>query len=59
VPFARVDGARWNLDSAEAVLKLRALISNGDFDTYWTWHLTQEQQRVHNARYLDNIIPTR
>lgn len=54
-----ITGARWNLDSAEAVLKLRALISNGDFDTYWTWHLTQEQQRVHNARYLDAVIPTR
>ena len=54
-----ITGARWNLDSAEAVLKLRALISNGDFDTYWTWHLTQEHQRVHNARYLDNLIPTR
>ncbi len=25
--------------------------SNGDFDTYWTWHLQQEQQRVHHARY--------
>jgi len=54
-----ITGARWSLDSAEAVLKLRALISNGTFDTYWTWHVTQEQQRVHNARYLDNIIPTR
>jgi hypothetical protein len=32
---------------AEAVLKLRALISNGDFEDYWTWHLDQEQQRIH------------
>lgn len=54
-----ITGARWNLDGAEAILKLRTLISNGDFDTYWTWHLTQEHQRVHNARYLDNTIPTR
>lgn len=28
-------GARWGLDGAEAVLELRALRSNGDFDTYW------------------------
>lgn len=28
-------GSRWGLDGAEAVLKLRALIDNGDFDTYW------------------------
>ena len=27
-------GARWGLDGAEAVLKLRALRSNGDFDEY-------------------------
>lgn len=50
-------GARWGLDGAEAILKLRALISNGDFNQYWTWHLTQEQQRLHNSRYLDGLIP--
>jgi hypothetical protein len=52
-----ITGARWGLPGAEAVLKLRALISNGDFDRYWTWHLAQEQQRVHNSRYLDSVIP--
>src|SRR5450755_1140851 len=46
-------GARWGLDGAEAILKLRALHCNGDFDTYWTWHLGQEQQRVHQSRYLN------
>lgn len=50
-------GARWSLDGAEAILKLRTLISNGDLDQYWTWHLTQEQQRIHNSRYLDESIP--
>jgi hypothetical protein len=30
-----ITGARWGLDGAEAILKLRALASNGDFDTYW------------------------
>jgi hypothetical protein len=53
-----VTGARLGRHSAEAVLKLRASISNGDVDTYWT-HLTQEQQRVHNARDLNGLIPTR
>ena len=51
-------GARWGLHGAEAILKLRALISNGDFDQYWAWHLTQEQQRIHNSRYLGGVIPT-
>lgn len=27
-------GARWGLEGAEAVLELRALHSNGDFDDY-------------------------
>jgi hypothetical protein len=52
-----VTGARWGLDGAEAILKLRALISNGDFDQYWTWHLAQEQLRIHKSRYLGEIIP--
>lgn len=50
-------GARWSLHGAEAILKLRTLTSNGDFDQYWTWHLTQEQQRIHNNRYLNKVIP--
>jgi len=33
------------------------VISSRDFDQYWTWHLAQEQQRVHNSRYLARIIP--
>jgi hypothetical protein len=29
-----ITGALWGLDGAEAVLTLRAVISNGDFDDY-------------------------
>ncbi|HEV8556427.1 MAG TPA: ISKra4 family transposase [Actinophytocola sp.] len=54
-----ITGARWGLPGAEAVLKLPALISNADFDDYWPWHLAQEQQRTHNARYLNGVIPAR
>jgi hypothetical protein len=50
-------GARWGLHGAEAVLKLRALRCNDDFDTYWRYHLAQEQQRVHQSRYADNTVP--
>jgi len=46
-------GARWGLPGAEAVLKLRALTSNGDFNEYWQFHLAQEQQRVHDSRYIN------
>jgi hypothetical protein len=52
-----ITGARWGLDSTEAVLKLRALISNGDLDAYWSYHLGQEHQRVHKARYANNTVP--
>jgi len=51
-----ITGARWGLDNAEAVLKLRAIHSNGDFEAYWEWHLRQEQQRVHYSRYQDPAI---
>jgi hypothetical protein len=50
-----ITGARWSLPGAEAVLKLRALISNGDFDTYFTWHLRQEHNRIHQSRYQDKL----
>ncbi len=50
-------GARWSLTGAEAILKLRALRSNGDFDAYWAFHLAKERQRVHAARYANGIIP--
>jgi hypothetical protein len=52
-----ITGARWGLDGAGAVLKLRALRSNGDWEEYWTYHLEQEQQHVHMSRYAGNLIP--
>jgi len=53
-----ITGARWGLDGAEAILKLRAITSNGDIDEYWRHHLTEEQHRVHQSRYADNVVPT-
>jgi hypothetical protein len=50
-------GARWGLHGAEAILKLRALRSNGDLDEYWDYHLNEKRRRVHQARYLNNAIP--
>jgi hypothetical protein len=46
-----VTGARWSLDGAEAVLRLRALDGNGDFDEYFGFHLRQQKQRDHDSRY--------
>ena len=50
-------GARWGLPGAEAILKLRALHANSDFDAYWHYHLARERERVHTSRYHNNAIP--
>jgi hypothetical protein len=52
-----VTGARWSLNGAEAVLRLRALRSSHDFDEYWTFHETQEYERNHRALYAGGIVP--
>ena len=46
-----ITGARWGIETAEAILQLRALQANGDFDAYWDWHLHREHQRNHPASY--------
>ncbi len=52
-----ITGARWGLHGAEAILKLRAVRSNGDLNAYWTYHLNQERHRNHETRYANNIVP--
>lgn len=52
-----ITGARWGLDGAEAVLKLRALRSNGDFEEYWRFHTQQEHQRNHLDHFKAGLIP--
>ena len=50
-------GARWGLNGAEAVLKLRALRASGDFDEYWTFHEARERELNHASRYADGAVP--
>ena len=52
-----ITGARWGLAGAEAILKLRALKANSDFNAYWQYHLAQERHHVHHARYDNHVIP--
>lgn len=40
-----ITGARWGLEGAEAVLKLRAIRTSGDWDDYWRFHLQSEHAR--------------
>ena len=44
-----VTGARWSVDGAEAVLKLRAVRANRDWPAYWRYHLAEERTRVHES----------
>jgi len=49
-------GARWSLQGAEAVLRLRALRSSGDFDEYWAFHEQREHQRNHASHYAGGKV---
>jgi hypothetical protein len=49
-----IGGARWGLDTAEAILTLRATVTNGDFDDYWRHH----QQQEHHRTYPASTTPT-
>jgi hypothetical protein len=42
-----LQAATRGLDGAEAVLTLRAVISNGDFEEYWRFHLAREHRRLY------------
>lgn len=50
-------GARWSLEGAEAVLKLRALRCSHDFDEYWEFHEKCEYKRNHESLYKNGIVP--
>ena len=52
-----ITGARWGLAGAEAILKLRAIKANGDFEQYWHYHLNQERHHVHETRYHNHQLP--
>lgn len=51
-----ITGARWSLNGAESVLKLRSLRASGDFDEYWKFHEHQEFYRNHYYQYLNPDI---
>ena len=48
-----ITGARWGLDRAEAVLRLRSIKVSGDLDDYLDCHFEQERRR----NYPQTIMP--
>ena len=49
-------GARWSLDGAEAVLRLRALRASGDFEDYMAFHRRQERVRNYASEPQNNEL---
>ncbi len=52
-----ITGARWSLEGAEAILRLRSLRASGDLDAYWRHHEQRELERNHASRYQNGTIP--
>lgn len=52
-----VTGARWGLEGGEAVLRLRALRSNGDLDDFFDWKEAREHAEIHLSRYAEAKPP--
>ncbi|MGW4995897.1 ISKra4 family transposase [Streptomyces mirabilis] len=48
-------GARWSLTGAEAVLLLRAVIDNGDFERYWRYFTELDHLHTHAVRYQGQL----
>jgi hypothetical protein len=42
-------GMRWTKEGAQAMLDLRAVRINGDWDAYWLFHRQQQHQRLYGA----------
>lgn len=46
-----ITGARWSPDGAEIILKLRAIVVNGDLDDYINYYKNRYRNEIHLARY--------
>jgi len=46
-----ITGARWSPDGAEDILKLRAIVVNGDLDNYMRYYKNRYRDEHHLARY--------
>jgi hypothetical protein len=53
-----ITGARWGLPGAEAVLRLRAVVANGDLEPYWRFHTRQEHARIYPDAYPQQFALT-
>jgi hypothetical protein len=54
-----ITGARWGLQGAEALLKLRAIHTSGDFDEYWQFYQKKQYEKHYKILYKnpDDLQP--
>jgi hypothetical protein len=48
-------GMRWTEQMAEAIVQLRAVHLSGDFDSYWQFHIEQDQKRLYPSVW--SVVP--
>ena len=51
-----ITGARWSPDGAEDILKIRAIVVNGDLDDYMNYYKTRYREEKHLTRYHPGSI---
>jgi hypothetical protein len=51
-----ITGARWGLDQAEAILKLRSLKVSGDLEAYWVFHFRREHERNYPSAPIPELL---
>jgi hypothetical protein len=49
-------GPCWPPDGAEVILKLRAIVVNGDLDDYMNYYKTRYREEKHLTRYAEASI---
>ena len=51
-----ITGARWSPDGAEDILKLRAIVVNGDLDDYMNYYKARYRDEIHLSRYAPDSV---
>jgi len=51
-----ITGARWSPDGAEVILKIRAVVVNGDLDDYMAYYKERYRREHHLTRYDEDTI---
>jgi hypothetical protein len=51
-----ITGARWSPEGAETILKIRAVVVNGDLDDYMDYYKDRYRREHHLARYDEDTI---